>query len=379
MVAEQESKPSSGLTWVTWVFVVLFFIAAGTGYYLFTQQQHRNDILQQAIEQANGKVTNLSEQLRASNLQQESLRQEAEFANRTNTTQKQQLSEFEQKLSELRKERDRLETVNREQLNALTDRKRQLDLALSNVNSANSKVEEYQQQLAALQNKLAATQQKLQALSGELTAKQASLVELSSIEDQYHAAREQLALQQAQNEDYTATISQLEDQLQREGKAMDQLERKLNRISNEKESLVTKLRDGTTVIKLPEKILFASGSAELNAKGEKTLRLVAEALSSFPDHMISIQGHTDGRAITSRLRDHYPSNWELSSARASAAVRVLLDAGLDRSKLQAVGYADTRPLVDEKNDDDRANNRRIEIYLVPVPASTREFENMEGN
>ncbi|AJQ97402.1 OmpA/MotB family protein [Gynuella sunshinyii] len=379
MVAEQENRPSNGLTWVTWLFVVLFFITAGTGYYFFAQQQHRIQVLQQAVEQANDKVTNLSEQLRASNLQQESLRQEAEFANRTNTTQRQQLSEFEQKLTELREERDRLETVNREQLNELNDRKRQLDLALSNVTSANRKVEEYQQQLAALQNNLTGTQQRLQALSGELTAKQASLMELSSIEDQYHAAREQLALQQAQNEDYTATISQLEDQLKREGKAMDQLEQKLNRISDEKETLVSKLRDGTTVIKLPEKILFASGSADLNAKGEKTLRLVAEALSSFPDHMISIQGHTDGRAITSRLRDHYPSNWELSSARASAAVRVLLDAGLDKSRLQAVGYADTRPLVDEKNDDDRANNRRIEIYLVPVPVNTRELVNTKDD
>ena len=96
-----------------------------------------------------------------------------------------------------------------------------------------------------------------------------------------------------------------------------------------------------------------------------TLTLLADALKSFPDHLISIQGHSDSRSIAPALQSLYPTNWELSASRAASAVRVLREAGIDPSRMQAVGFADARPLVKEIDTVSRRKNRRIEVLLYP--------------
>jgi chemotaxis protein MotB len=184
-------------------------------------------------------------------------------------------------------------------------------------------------------------------------------------------------LQQAQNEDYSQTIRLLEQQLARENQAMDELQSRLQSLSNERETLVSRLEDGTTVIKLPENIVFASGSANIGDSGRATLQFLADALISFPEHLISIQGHSDSRPISPNLQGKYPSNWELSAARASAAVQVLIDAGIESNRLQAVGYADTRPLMEEVDASSRRANRRIEVLLYPNQFTMRVLADSE--
>lgn len=157
---------------------------------------------------------------------------------------------------------------------------------------------------------------------------------------------------------------QLELALQQEQRALTHLQRELENLGSEQESLIEQQADGSTVIKLPERILFEAGSATLNSQAQSVLSEIARAIESFPQYTIAVQGHSDSIPVVASAR-LFPSNWELSSARASAAVRVLIDQGIDPQRLKATGFADTRPLVEEVDDASRRENRRIEVVLEP--------------
>jgi len=229
-----------------------------------------------------------------------------------------------------------------------------------------------------LQEQLDTVLSELNVVEVELMRREANLdqavAERETVEDEYRQAREQLALQQARNQNYTETIDELEARLNLESTAMNELQEQLQLLSNERQTLVSRLEDGTTVIKLPESIVFASGSADIGDSGRETLQLLADALVSFPDHLISIQGHSDSRSISATLQEKYPSNWELSTARAASAVQVLGQSGIQANRMQAVGYADTRPLVEETNAQSRRTNRRIEVLLYPNQFTMRVLD-----
>lgn len=228
-----------------------------------------------------------------------------------------------------------------------------------------------------LKTELEATRIALKKTQRQLTENKRILEQVAeekrSAASQYRQARAQLALQQSQSRNARETIKQLEDRLQQEQAAMDNLQNRLQALSNEKQTLVSRLEDGTTVIKLPENIVFDSGSAQIGKAGRQTLKFLATALQSFPNHLISIQGHSDSRPISLKLQNRYPTNWELSAARAASAVRVLRDNNIAPSRMQAVGFADTRPLVEETGSDSRRTNRRIEVLLFPDQFNVKTY------
>jgi len=119
---------------------------------------------------------------------------------------------------------------------------------------------------------------------------------------------------------------------------------------------------GKMVVELPEGVLFDSGRAEIKDEGEETLRQVAEVLSQIENREFLIVGHTDNVPIRSR---RYPSNWELSAARGVVVAKFLAENGMDESRLGAAGYADTQPVSTNETEEGRAQNRRIEIVLMP--------------
>ncbi len=110
---------------------------------------------------------------------------------------------------------------------------------------------------------------------------------------------------------------------------------------------------------IDDKVLFASGIAELSAEGRSLLARLAPLVASGGGG-VAVEGHTDPLPIAT---DRYPSNWELSSARASRVVRHLIDLGIDSHRLTAVGHADTRPIDSNDNPNGRARNRRVNIVL----------------
>jgi chemotaxis protein MotB len=119
---------------------------------------------------------------------------------------------------------------------------------------------------------------------------------------------------------------------------------------------VTKTDEGI-VITLSDLLLFAEGGTYLSEKGHDILKKVAAVLSKLAYH-VKIKGHTDSSPISSPI---YPSNWELSSARASMVVRLLVDNGVPPQYISAEGYAHYYPVATNDTAKGRALNRRVEI------------------
>jgi len=130
---------------------------------------------------------------------------------------------------------------------------------------------------------------------------------------------------------------------------------------------IEQLRGGLQV-NLTQDVLFSSGSAKVNAKGQKVLGKVASNLKNLP-HQVQVEGHTDNVPIRS---ERYPSNWELAAGRASEVVKLLAANGVDPSRLAAVSHGEFMPRASNDTPEGRAKNRRIEITLEPIsqpPAS----------
>jgi chemotaxis protein MotB len=128
-------------------------------------------------------------------------------------------------------------------------------------------------------------------------------------------------------------------------------------------------RRGLVVRVLTDQLLFASGQGTLQAAGFPLLNEVAQLLNVDKSHPITVEGHTDNVPISS---SQYPSNWELSTDRATTVVRYLIAKGVNRERLGAVGYADLHPIASNATAAGRAKNRRVEIVLQrinPVPPS----------
>lgn len=119
--------------------------------------------------------------------------------------------------------------------------------------------------------------------------------------------------------------------------------------------------DTTTTISMPMDNVFTIGKANMNNLGKEWMATLAETLKEQSFKEIRVEGHTDNVPMKGGA---YPSNWELSSARASDAVKFMISKGIDSKNIAAVGYADTHPLVANDTKENRAKNRRIEITIV---------------
>lgn len=111
---------------------------------------------------------------------------------------------------------------------------------------------------------------------------------------------------------------------------------------------------------MPMDNVFATAKAHANQQGHQWLLLLTKALKNKNYKEIRVEGHTDNVPI----KVIYPTNWELSTARASTVVRYMIKNGIDKNKMVAVGYADTKPLVLNNSNKNRAKNRRVEITIV---------------
>jgi len=130
---------------------------------------------------------------------------------------------------------------------------------------------------------------------------------------------------------------------------------------------ITQAVDRLTV-NLVDKILFDSGQTEIKGAGLEVLARLGDILKEVQDKQIRIEGHTDNVPIGSgKLRKNFPTNWELSTRRATNVVRYLQEkVGIDPTLLSASGYAEFRPVASNDTAESMAENRRIEIVLLPV-------------
>ena len=122
---------------------------------------------------------------------------------------------------------------------------------------------------------------------------------------------------------------------------------------------ITQSLRGVT-LEINASVLFAPGQAILQTESSKALAAVAHVLAEVPNR-IQVEGHTDDAPISTA---YYPSNWELSSARASSVVRLFGLNGVSDERMVAIGYADNRPVVSNIDNESRARNRRVTILII---------------
>ena len=260
---------------------------------------------------------------------------------------------MEREIATLQAERRELEgqkTVLERQLDALRDEVNRRETELSMVN----------RQLADLS-------QESTARRGELEAQKLSLErQLAGLNDRLADTEKQaadLAEQKAQ------LAAQKDEEIRRLRGTYDSLVKDLESEIVKGEIKVRQIQDRLSV-QMMEKILFDSGKAEIKPQGRGVLEKVGNVLRTVHDKQIRIEGYTDSVPIGAALRRQYPTNWELSTQRATTVLRFLQDkVGVDGRHLAAVGYGPYRPVASNDTEEGRAENRRIEIVLTPLDAA----------
>jgi chemotaxis protein MotB len=128
------------------------------------------------------------------------------------------------------------------------------------------------------------------------------------------------------------------------------------------------VEDDQLRLETEDDILFSPASANLTTQGMVLLHDLSEVLRLHPGRL-SVEGHADNIPINN---EDYPSNWELSAARAARVVRFLVDMGVGAGRLRAIGYSDTRPRADNSTEQGRASNRRVSLVLDLRPDQSTE-------
>lgn len=156
------------------------------------------------------------------------------------------------------------------------------------------------------------------------------------------------------------------EQLEKATQTYQDLQKKLEREIQDGQIQLKEMKDRLTMT-LVDKILFASGSADVSKDGKKVLDKVITILKDIKDKRIQVEGHTDNVRIYSAIKTKYPTNWELSTGRATQVTRYLQEeGGLDPKLLSATGYSEYQPVASNDTDEDKSKNRRIEIVLLPL-------------
>ncbi len=138
-------------------------------------------------------------------------------------------------------------------------------------------------------------------------------------------------------------------------------------------TIQVEIRKGRLVVKLASSILFDSGKTELKTEGQAALTNLAAALSSLSDREFLVAGHTDNVPIkTARFKN----NWDLSTARAVEVVQFLISQGMTSSNIGAAGYGEFDPVGDNSSEEGKAQNRRIEVILMPLLGDIPELREM---
>jgi chemotaxis protein MotB len=233
--------------------------------------------------------------------------------------------------------------------------------------------------LAGLQNKhddLAVENAALKARNKVLLADLAGMTlqmdklttDLAYVTGQRDKAAGDMADLDAENAKLKAENSTLakarEEQVQKVSSTYEDLLEKMKSEISKGQVTISELK-GKLTVNMVDSILFDSGKAEVKKGGLEILGKVITILREVKDKTIRIEGHTDNVQISRNLARRYPTNWELSAARAVNVARYLGEEGIDPGQLSAVAYGEWKPVAPNETAEGKAKNRRIEIILVP--------------
>ena len=214
----------------------------------------------------------------------------------------------------------------------------------------------------SLQNQLQTTQNEVDRLALQLDS---SNRRARYLEIRLSYASKHLRRHRAKNRESEVNSENLVMERQVLEEKLSETSSTLNQSIAEKESEIDFLVSKFSMIRLESDVIFDSGSAKLSTQGLETLRDIAQKYQDYPDRIMSIEGHTDNKLIAGNLAQFYPTNWELSAARAAAAANFLTQQGVPEDKLRIVGFGALQPIASNDTEEGRASNRRIEIRLAP--------------
>jgi chemotaxis protein MotB len=206
---------------------------------------------------------------------------------------------------------------------------------------------------------LAAQNDSLQAEVKSLTA------DVAALKKEQELTRMEKEALQAKVDELTQKAEKAE-KLEKATQTYQDLAKKLEKEIQEGQVQISEMKNRLTMTML-DKIIFPSGSAEISKDGKKVLDKVISILKDVKDKRIQIEGHTDNVPIVSSLKKRFPTNWELSTGRATEVVRYLQEnGGIDPHLLSATGYSEFMPVAPNDTEEGKHKNRRIEIVLLPL-------------
>jgi chemotaxis protein MotB len=194
--------------------------------------------------------------------------------------------------------------------------------------------------------------------------------EIKTLQQQKTALEEQKAALEQNSTTMQQQVGSLEQQKaallaasQQRQQQYDALVKDLSKEVEKGQLQVRQYKDMLTV-DLAEQIFFDSGRATLKAGGKDVLKKVGEALKGYENKIIRVVGYTDNVPVAKSLQSTYPTNWELSVARATNVVRYLQDVGVPPERMVASGRGEYDPVATNDTPEGRQKNRRIEIMLI---------------
>lgn len=213
-----------------------------------------------------------------------------------------------------------------------------------------------EEQKSKLEQEKAALQQQTAALQEET----AGLVQKSSgLEQQRSELEQQQAALLAERQQQAALLAESQQRQQQ----YDELLKGLS-MEVEKGQLQVRQYRNMLAVDLAEQIFFDSGSANLKTGGKEVLKKVGEALKGYDNKIIRVVGHTDNVPLAKSLQRTFPTNWELSVARATNVVRFLQEVGIPPERMVPSGRGEYEPIAANDTPEGRKKNRRIEIMLI---------------
>jgi chemotaxis protein MotB len=194
-------------------------------------------------------------------------------------------------------------------------------------------------------------------LEQEISAMEARLQDVERLKRELEQVRLAREIQENQLAKVKREVQTVSEEIDRITKALE------NKFG---QSLVVTQHQDRLVLTLLGQVLFESGEAELTPLGLEIMKQVGQVLTTLPEKYIQVEGHTDDNPIYGKLQHQYPTNWELSTARATTVLRYLIEqTKMSPQDFGATGYADTRPVTTNDTEEGRAQNRRVEIVLYP--------------
>ena len=216
------------------------------------------------------------------------------------------------------------------------------------ITGLNEEIQNRESTILDLREQLKDADSRVLSLKEEIGQDQTKIEKLEHSLSDLHTQRTQLKarLDELQST-HDAIVSNLKNEIQNKEVTIGKLEEKLS-------------------ITFVDRILFASGKAIITPEGKRVLTKVGNVLKNIEARQIRVVGHTDNKPIVPEYRHKYPSNWELSAARAAAVVHYFQESiGLDPGDMEAVGRSFYEPIASNFTEEGRAQNRRVNIIIGP--------------